>query len=80
MGKKVAEVSFYVHVNSVFSSMILFKFYMLSYIKYPNKKVNATTKYLRAFWCYLKSHNQSIVETEVNPAQEMGINYMNGDF
>ena len=80
MGKKVVEVSFYFIIDSILSSRILSKFDMSSYTKYPNKKANATTKFLRAFWHYLKSQNQSIVETQVNPAQEVGINCKNEDF
>ena len=44
--KKVVEVSFYFLVDSILSSRILSQFDMPSYTKYPNKKVNAATKFL----------------------------------
>ena len=79
MGKKVVELSFYFQIDCIISSRMLSKLDKLSYTKYPNKKVNVIIKFWRAFWHYLKSQNQSIVETGANPAHEVGINHNNID-
>ena len=78
IGKKVVELSFYSQVDSSISSRMLSKLES-SVTKYPNKKINITTKFLRAFWHYLKSQNESIVERGTNPAQEVSINNKNRD-